>query len=73
MRVSVGTLCGTKRRLRHDDPGRLYGGGRRGGRRELRLVCAPLNRWFRDQMKHVHGVDSSQPGPQPKKVHDVQL
>ena len=34
---------------------------------------APLNRWFRDQMKQVHGVDISQPGPQPKKVHDVQL
>lgn len=34
---------------------------------------APFNRWFRDQMKEVHGIDISQSGPPPKKVHDVQL
>ena len=34
---------------------------------------APLNRWFREQMKEVHGIDISQSGPPPKKVHDVQL
>ena len=34
---------------------------------------APFNRWFRDQMKEVHGIDISEPAPPPKKVHDVQL
>ncbi len=34
---------------------------------------APFNRWFRDQMKEVHGVDISQTGPPPKQVHDIQL
>lgn len=34
---------------------------------------APFNRWFRDQMKEVHGVDISQSGPPPKQVHDIQL
>jgi hypothetical protein len=34
---------------------------------------APLNRWFRDQMKQVHGIDISEAGPPPKNVHDVQL
>lgn len=34
---------------------------------------APLNRWFRDQMKEVHGIDISQSGAPPKQVHDMQL
>ena len=34
---------------------------------------APFNRWFRDQMKEVHGIDISQSGPPPRKVHDEQL
>jgi hypothetical protein len=34
---------------------------------------APLNLWFRDPMKQVPGTDISEPGPQTKKVHDVQL
>jgi hypothetical protein len=33
---------------------------------------APLNRWFREQMKEVHGVDISQPLPPVRKVHDSQ-
>jgi L-rhamnose mutarotase len=32
---------------------------------------APLNSWFREQMKVVHGIDISQPAPPPTKVHDV--
>jgi hypothetical protein len=31
---------------------------------------APLNAWFRDRMKVVHGVDISQPLPPVRKVHD---
>jgi hypothetical protein len=34
---------------------------------------APFNRWFRDAMKEVHGVNISQPGPPVAKVHDVQI
>jgi hypothetical protein len=34
---------------------------------------APFNRWFRDKMQEVHGVDISLPGPPITKVHDVQL
>ena len=34
---------------------------------------APLNRWFRDQMRDVHGVDISQAGPPPTVVHDIRL
>ena len=34
---------------------------------------APLNTWFRERMKEVHGVDISQPFPPVKKVHDIQL
>jgi hypothetical protein len=34
---------------------------------------APLNRWFRDQMKQVHGIDIADAGPPPTKVHDVAL
>jgi hypothetical protein len=34
---------------------------------------APFNRWFRDVMKEVHGVDISQPGPPITKVLDVEL
>jgi hypothetical protein len=30
----------------------------------------PFNRWFRDQMKEVHGVDISDPGPPAEKVFD---
>ena len=33
----------------------------------------PLNAWFRDQMKEVHGVDISQGAPRATKVHDIQL
>ena len=33
---------------------------------------APLNRWFREQMQEVHGVDISQPLPPVSKVHDSQ-
>lgn len=32
---------------------------------------APLNAWFRSQMKEVHGVDISQPLPPIRKVHDT--
>jgi hypothetical protein len=31
----------------------------------------PFNRWFREQMKDVHGIDISQPGPPAEKVFDV--
>ena len=31
----------------------------------------PLNRWFRDRMKEVHGIDISEPGPPAEKVFDV--
>ena len=34
---------------------------------------APFNRWFRETMKEVHGIDISQPGPPITKVHDHQL
>lgn len=34
---------------------------------------APLNRWFRDQMKEVHGVDISQAELRVRQVHDVQV
>ena len=33
---------------------------------------APLNRWFREQMKEVHGIDISQPLPAVRNVHDIQ-
>jgi hypothetical protein len=33
----------------------------------------PLNAWFREQMKEVHGVDISEAQPQATKVHDIQL
>ena len=33
----------------------------------------PLNAWFRDQMKAVHGVDISQGAPVATIVHDIQL
>lgn len=33
----------------------------------------PLNAWFRDQMKAVHGVDISQGAPVATMVHDIQL
>ncbi len=33
----------------------------------------PLNTWFREQMKDVHGVDISQGAPLATKVHDIQL
>jgi hypothetical protein len=31
----------------------------------------PFNRWFRDQMKEVHDVDISEPGPPAEKVFDA--
>jgi hypothetical protein len=31
----------------------------------------PFNRWFRDQMKEVHGIDISEPGPPVEKVFDA--
>jgi hypothetical protein len=34
---------------------------------------APLNSWFRQQMKVVHGIDISQAAPPPRKVHDMAL
>ena len=34
---------------------------------------ASFNRWFRDQMKEVHGIDIAQSGPPPKLVHDIQV
>jgi hypothetical protein len=33
----------------------------------------PLNAWFREQMKDVHGVDISQAQLRATKVHDIQL
>ena len=33
----------------------------------------PFNRWFRDQMQEVHGIDISEPGPPVEKVHDLRL
>ena len=33
----------------------------------------PLNTWFREQMKAVHGVDISQAELRATKVHDIQL
>ena len=33
----------------------------------------PLNTWFREQMKEVHGVDISQAQLRATKVHDIQL
>ena len=33
----------------------------------------PLNTWFREQMKEVHGVDISQVQLRATKVHDIQL
>lgn len=33
----------------------------------------PLNAWFRDQMKEVHGLDISQDAPRATKVHDIRL
>jgi len=33
----------------------------------------PLNTWFRDQMKEVHGVDISQVELRATKIHDIQL
>lgn len=30
----------------------------------------PFNAWFRDQMKEVHGIDISEPGPPQEKVFD---
>ena len=32
---------------------------------------APLNSWFREQMKQVHGIDIAAAAPPPKKVHDT--
>jgi hypothetical protein len=34
---------------------------------------APINRWFREQMKEVHGIDIAESGSPPKKVHDINL
>jgi hypothetical protein len=34
---------------------------------------APINTWFREAMKEVHGVDISQPLPPVTNVMDVQL
>lgn len=31
----------------------------------------PFNSWFRAQMKEVHGVDISEPGPPSEKVFDA--
>ena len=33
----------------------------------------PLNAWFREQMKEVHGVDISQAELRATKVHEIQL
>jgi hypothetical protein len=33
----------------------------------------PLNAWFREQMKEVHGIDISQVELRATKVHDIQL
>ena len=33
----------------------------------------PLNTWFREQMKEVHGVDISQVELRATNVHDIQL
>jgi hypothetical protein len=33
----------------------------------------PFNRWFRDQMEQVHGIDISQSSPQVQKVLDAHL
>jgi hypothetical protein len=33
----------------------------------------PLNTWFREQMKEVHGLDISQTELRATKVHDMQL
>ena len=34
---------------------------------------APINRWFREQMKQVHGIDIAESGSPPQKVHDINL
>lgn len=34
---------------------------------------APLNAWFREQMKRVHGIDIAEGSPPPKKVHDISV
>lgn len=34
---------------------------------------APLNCWFREQMKQVHGIDIAEAGSPPTKVHDITL
>ena len=33
---------------------------------------APLNRWFREQMREVHGIDIAQSAPQLTKLHDME-
>lgn len=32
---------------------------------------APFNRWFREQMEEVHGIDISQGAPDARNLHDV--
>jgi len=34
---------------------------------------SPLNTWFREQMKEVHGIDISQAEVRATNVHDIQL
>ncbi len=34
---------------------------------------APFNRWFRDKMQQVHGIDISASGPQVDKIHDFRV
>jgi hypothetical protein len=34
---------------------------------------APFDRWFRDTMKDVHGVDLAEPAPPPQLIMDVSL
>ena len=40
---------------------------------EFAASDAPVNRWFREQMKQVHGIDIAEAGSPPKKVHDIIL
>lgn len=40
---------------------------------QLGTSDAPLNAWFRDRMKEVHGVDISQVEIRATKVHDIEL
>jgi hypothetical protein len=33
----------------------------------------PFDRWFRERMGEVHGIDLAEPGPSPRQVHDARF